>query len=121
MAKVEKRQKQEEEAAEKMKLAETDYRNKIEVANQKQNKIKDETQNTARELQVSKNMSLHLIRFYLLYLNCFTTISGFTDTYRRSSSSNRIALLFSSTHCAYSSYKFITITSRNSQKLHGMG
>jgi len=53
MAKVEKRQKQEEDAAEKMKLAETDYRNKIEVANQKQNKIKDETQHTARELQDS--------------------------------------------------------------------
>ena len=52
MAKVEKRQKQEEEAADKMKQAEIEYKAKIDVANQKQNKIKDETSNTARELQV---------------------------------------------------------------------
>ena len=52
MAKVEKRQKQEEDAAEKMKQAEMEYKAKIDVANQKQNKIKDETSNTARELQV---------------------------------------------------------------------
>ena len=52
MAKVEKRQKQEEEAAEKMKQAEIEYKAKIDIANQKQNKIKDETSNTARELQV---------------------------------------------------------------------
>jgi len=53
MAKVEKRQKQEEEAADKMKQAEIEYKAKIDVANQKQNKIKDETSNTARELQES--------------------------------------------------------------------
>ena len=52
MAKVEKRQKQEEEAADKMKQAEQEYKAKIDIANQKQNKIKDETSNTARELQV---------------------------------------------------------------------
>merc|ERR1711937_706302 len=53
MAKVEKRQKQEEEAADKMKQAEIEYKAKIDVANQKQNKIKDETSNSARELQES--------------------------------------------------------------------
>ena len=52
MAKVEKRQQQEEDAAKKLKAAEAEYRAKIEVANQKQLKIKDETSNTAKELQV---------------------------------------------------------------------
>lgn len=56
MAKVEKRQKQEEEAADKMKQAEIEYKAKIDVANQKQNKIKDETSNTARELQVGADL-----------------------------------------------------------------
>ena len=54
MAKVEKRQQQEEDAAKKLKAAEAEYRAKIEVANQKQLKIKDETSNTAKELQVCK-------------------------------------------------------------------
>ena len=53
MAKVEKRQQQEEDAAKKLKQAEAEYRSKIEIANQKQLKIKDETSNTAKELQVA--------------------------------------------------------------------
>ena len=39
-----------------MKQAEIEYKAKIDVANQKQNKIKDETSNTARELQVGADL-----------------------------------------------------------------
>ena len=75
MAKGEKRQKQEEDAAEKMKQAEMEYKAKIDVANQKQNKIKDETSNTARELQVessSQNMLGTINMHFKLYINSFS-------------------------------------------------
>ena len=89
MAKVEKRQKQEEDAAEKMKQAEIEYKAKIDVANQKQNKIKDETSNTARELQVdspvkgralyAKYAEHHKHAFQALYKFIFL---GIVDSYR---------------------------------------
>ena len=63
MAKVEKRQQQEEDAAKKLKQAEAEYRSKIEIANQKQLKIKDETSNTAKELQVAWKVWPKLIYF----------------------------------------------------------
>ena len=55
MAKVEKRQRQEEDAKERMRSAEREYRQKIDLANQKQNEMTDKTSHTAKELQVRLN------------------------------------------------------------------
>lgn len=52
MAKVEKRQRQEEDAKERMRSAEREYRHRIDLANQKQNEMTDKTSHTAKELQV---------------------------------------------------------------------
>jgi len=52
MAKVEKRQRQEEEAKDRMKVSEREYRQRIEITNQKQSEMTDKTSHTAKELQV---------------------------------------------------------------------
>lgn len=52
MAKVEKRQRQEEDSKDRMKAAEREYRHRIESANLKQNEMTDKTSHTAKELQV---------------------------------------------------------------------
>jgi hypothetical protein len=53
MAKVEKRQKQEEDAMERLKISEKEYKSKIEEANKKQTDMTDKTAQTAKELQVN--------------------------------------------------------------------
>ena len=52
MAKVEKRTRQEEDAKDRTKSAEKDYRQKIELANQKQAEMAEKTSHTTKELQV---------------------------------------------------------------------
>jgi len=53
MAKVEKRTRQEEDAKDRTKAAEKDYRQKIELANQKQAEMTEKTSHTTKELQES--------------------------------------------------------------------
>jgi len=53
IAKVNKRQRQEEEALERLKLTERDYRQKIDVANKSQSEMAKQTTSTANQLQES--------------------------------------------------------------------
>ena len=54
MAKVEKRTRQEEDAKDRTKSAEKEYRLKIEWANQKQAEMVEKTSHTTKELQVKR-------------------------------------------------------------------
>ena len=70
MAKVEKRTRQEEDAKDRTKAAEKDYRQKIELANQKQAEMTEKTSHTTKELQVhSKVLFKNESKFELYFFN----------------------------------------------------
>lgn len=70
MAKVEKRTRQEEDAKDRTKSAEKDYRQKIEWANQKQAEMAEKTSHTTKELQVpTKFFTCYESNFELYFVN----------------------------------------------------
>ena len=109
MAKVEKRQQQEEDAAKKLKAAEAEYRAKIDVANQKQLKIKDETSNTAKELQV-RNIKINFKN---------ELKKGITHPHWRDRAANGQPLFLTPTYGTDPAHLITPITPRIGQGLYG--